>query len=171
MATLKLTKASRSAYAKAGVALPDGKFPIPDKAHLRAAIAYRHSTSEPYGKVAAHIEKRAKELGQKVHLAADRNIIVITLPAGALTAAGAPKGKFGRSASLKWPHLYDILRSKGYDKSASAAISNSRVAYRKKGRLNVLDATEAHDPAVLKRLAAAEKAGKHVTRKQLTSGK
>ena len=69
---------------------------------------------------------------------------------------------------MKWAHLYDILRSKGYDKSKAAAISNSRVATRKTGRLNVLTAKEAHNPAVLKRLAAADKARKHATRSQLT---
>ena len=85
-----------------------------------------------------------------------------------LLAAGPPKGAYGRSSSLKWPHLYDILRSKGYDKSKAAAISNSRVGMRKKGRKNVLTAKQAHNPQVLKRLAAAQKKGKHLTGKQLT---
>lgn len=153
MATLKLTKGSRAAYAKSGIALPDGKFPIPDRAHLRAAIAYRHHTSEPYARVAAHIRKRAGELGVKVNI----------------TSAGPPKGAYGRSTSLKWPHLYDILVAKGYDHSKAAAISNSRVSLRKNGRKNVLKASEAHNPKVLARLNAAQKAGKHLTRKQLTA--
>ena len=66
MAKLRLTNASRKALAKSGVALPDGKFPIPDKAHLRAAIAYRNSSSDPKAKVVAHIRARAKALGVKV---------------------------------------------------------------------------------------------------------
>lgn len=97
-------------------------------------------------------------------------IIVVSFDPENLTAAAPPKGAYGRSASLKWPHLYDILRSKGYDKSKAAAISNSRLRYRKKGRKNVLMAQQAHNPAVLKRLAAAQKAGKHMTGKQLTRG-
>lgn len=151
---LKLTKAYRAKAAQSGVALPNGKFPIPDKKHLRAAIAYRHKTTVPYAQVKAHILARARALGVKAPI----------------LAAGAPKGKYGRSTSLKWPHLYDILVSKGYDHSTAAAISNSRVGLRKTGRKNVLHATEAHNPAVLARLAKAEKEGKHVTRKQLTKG-
>lgn len=94
------------------------------------------------------------------------------LPAS-LVASGryedfGPKGGYGRSRSLKWPHLYDILRSKGYDKSKAAAISNSRVGVRKSGRKNVLTATEAHKASVLRRLNEATKTGKHLTRKQLT---
>ena len=85
-----------------------------------------------------------------------------------ITAAGAPKGKYGRSSSLKWPWLYDKLRAKGYDKSKAAAISNSRLVTRKHGRLNVLKAGQAHDPKVLRRVERADKQGKHLTGKQLT---
>lgn len=160
MSTIKLTKASRKAFAKTGIALPNGKFPIPDKAHLRAAIAYRHkSRGVKYGQVVAHIQARAKALGVKVPVLAS-----------AEEFAGKPKGAYGRSNSLKWPHLYDILVSKGYDHSTAAAISNSRVGLRKTGRKNVLKASEAHNPAVLARLARAEKEGRHVTRGQLTKG-
>ena len=171
---LRLTKAYRSAAAKSGVALPNGKFPIPDKAHLRAAVAYRHKTSVPYAQVKAHIIKRAKALGLKVPATLSDDDIetfaLLDLSDDEFTEvfAAPPKGRYGRSASLKWPWLYDKLRSKGYDKSKAAAISNSRLRFRKKGRLNVLHATEAHNPAVLKRVAAADKKGKHVTRKQLT---
>lgn len=72
---------------------------------------------------------------------------------------------YGRSASLKWPWLYDILRSKGYDPEKAARISNSR-AHLRKGRRNVLTADEAHNPAVLAKVKAA--GGKHRTRGQLT---
>lgn len=157
MAKIRLNKSNRAAFAKAGIALPNGKFPIPDKAHLRAAVAYRHHTSEPYGKVEAHIRKRAKALGVSVSLSAD------------IVEEFAVKGKYGRSTSLKWPWLYDKLRAKGYDKSKAAAISNSRLRFRKTGRLNVLQAEQAHNPKVLARVAKADKKGKHVTGKQLTS--
>lgn len=86
------------------------------------------------------------------------------------TFAQGPGKAFGRSNSLKWPNLYDKLRAKGYDKSKAAAISNSRLPMRKKGRLNVLKANEAHNPHVLARLQKAQKDGKHLTRKQLTKG-
>ena len=66
MAKIKLTKVSRKAYAKSGIALPDGKFPIPDKKHLRAAIAYRNSSSDSKAKINAHIRARANALHAKV---------------------------------------------------------------------------------------------------------
>jgi hypothetical protein len=68
---------------------------------------------------------------------------------------------YGRSPSLKWPYLYDILRSKGYSKEKAAAISNSRIGVRKGGRLNVLKARAAHNPRVLKNLAKTLAKGKH----------
>lgn len=160
MAKVTLNKAYRQAAAKAGIALPNGKFPIPDRAHLKSAIKLRHNTTAPYAQVKAHIAKRAAVLGVK-------------LPKSVLASgnyeefAKGPGAKFGRSNSLKWPWLYDKLRAKGYDKSKAAAISNSRLVTRKGGRLNVLKAGQAHNPAVLKRLAAADKAGKHSTRKTL----
>lgn len=154
MSTLKLTKASRKAFAKTGIALPNGKFPIPDKAHLRAAIAYRHKSSIPYAQVAAHIMARAKALGEKPPV---------------LASAG-PGKRQGRSNSLKWPWLYDKLVAKGYDHTKAAAISNSRIGTRKNGRISVLKASQAHNPTVLRRLAAADKKGKHSTRGQLTKG-
>lgn len=159
MATLKLTKSSRAVYAKSGIALPDGKFPIPDKAHLRAAIAYKHKTSEPYPRVKAHILKRAKDLGVTVHLSADV----------AEAFAQGPGKRQGRSNSLKWPWLYDKLVAKGYDHSKAAAISNSRIGMRKKGRISVLTAEQAHNPKVLAKLRESDKKGKHATKKSLIS--
>lgn len=153
---LKLTKAYRKSAAQSGVALPNGKFPIPDKAHLRAAIAYRHRSSVPYKQVQAHIAARAKALGVKVPVLAS-----------AEEFSKGPGARQGRSNSLKWPWLYDKLRAKGYDKSKAAAISNSRIGTRKHGRISVLSAKAAHNPAVLKRLAKADKAGKHSTKGSL----
>lgn len=56
----------------------------------------------------------------------------------------------GRSPSLKWPHLYDILRAKGYDKEKAARISNSRIHVRKNGRLRGLSYKNADNPRALK---------------------
>jgi hypothetical protein len=102
---------------------------------------------------------------------------VVRLPES-LTASGryeefakGPGARHGRSNSLKWPWLYDKLRAKGYDKSKAAAISNSRIHMRKKGRISVLPAKAAHDPKVLQRLAEADKAGKHATKGMLTKKK
>lgn len=157
MAKVTLNKAYRQAAAKAGIALPNGKFPIPDKAHLKAAIKLRHNTTEPYGRVKSHIQARAAKLHVKVTPA--------MLASGKYEEfAQGPGKRHGRSNSLKWPWLYDKLVAKGYDHSKAAAISNSRIGTRKKGRISVLKASQAHNPAVLKRLAAADKAGKHSTR-------
>jgi hypothetical protein len=98
------------------------------------------------------------------------SIIVVSFDPESITAAARRKGKYGRSNSLKWPWLFDILKSRGLDPSAAAAISNSRLKFRKKGRLNVLTAKQAHSPAVRQRIAEAEKKGKKVTGKTLTRG-
>lgn len=82
--------------------------------------------------------------------------------------AKGPGLRQGRSNSLKWPWLFDKLRAKGYDASTAAAISNSRIGTRKNGRISVLKVGEAHSATVLKRLAAADKKGKHSTRGSLT---
>jgi hypothetical protein len=80
-----------------------------------------------------------------------------------VTAAGAVPGKRGyskakypssiggRSPSLKWPHLYDLLRAKGYDKEKSARISNSRIGMRKSGQLKGLPWSQAESPKALSR--------------------
>lgn len=58
----------------------------------------------------------------------------------------------GRSPSLRWPHLYDILRAKGYSKSKSARISNSRVGMRKTGQIKGLPYKQADNPKALARV-------------------
>lgn len=185
MAKLRLTKANRASLGKAGIAMPNGKFPIPDRAHLSAALAYRHRSTEPYGQVVSHIQKRARALGVKLKpsMVASGRSTTLVIPEHweatfacatkkkarkAIVAAAPPKGPYGRSASLKWPWLYDKLRAKGYDKEKAARISNSRLRFRKKGRLNVLHAKDAHNPRVLSRVAKADKAGQHRTGPQLT---
>lgn len=57
----------------------------------------------------------------------------------------------GRSPSLRWPHLFDLLRAKGYSAEKAARISNSRVGMRKKGRLEGLTYGKANDKKALKR--------------------
>lgn len=61
----------------------------------------------------------------------------------------------GRDPSLRWPHLYDILRAKGYDKEKAARISNSRLRYRKKGRLEGLPWKKADNKRELRKLLKA----------------
>ena len=63
-----------------------------------------------------------------------------------------PKSIGGRSPSLKWPHLYDLLRAKGYDKEKAARISNSRIGMRKDGKLKGLSYKQADNPKALKRV-------------------
>lgn len=63
----------------------------------------------------------------------------------------------GRSPSLKWPHLYDILRAKGYSKEKSARISNAKIGGRKQGRLRGLsreDVTKFNEGKLSKRKLA-----------------
>jgi len=159
-----LSKKGREAAAKAGMAMPNGKYPIRSRGELTAAIHLRHNSTEPYGAVRSWIEASAARLGVKVTPA--------MLASGKYTEfAAKAKGAYGRSASLKWPWLYDKLVSKGYDHSKAAAISNSRVGVRKKGRLNVLNAVDAHNPKIQAKIAKADKAGKHVTGRQLTGHK
>lgn len=69
---------------------------------------------------------------------------------GAGPYAGKSNSIGGRSPSLKWPHLFDLLVAKGYDQSAAAAISNSRVWARKDGALGGLPWNKAKDPKALK---------------------
>lgn len=61
----------------------------------------------------------------------------------------------GRDPSLRWPHLYDILRAKGYDKEKAARISNSRLRYRKKGKLEGLPWKKADNKKALKALVSS----------------
>lgn len=59
-----MNAAQRRVYAKKGIAMPDGSFPIPDKAHLRKAIlAAGRADPTKRAAVKAHIRKRAAALG------------------------------------------------------------------------------------------------------------
>jgi hypothetical protein len=57
----------------------------------------------------------------------------------------------GRDPSLRWPWLFDVLKAKGYDDAKAAAIANSRVGLRKKGRLNVLTWKQAEKPSAVRK--------------------
>lgn len=52
----------RQRYAKQGIALPDGSFPIPDRDALRRAVQAIGRASD-YGRAKRHIIKRARALG------------------------------------------------------------------------------------------------------------
>jgi hypothetical protein len=55
--------ADRKKMAASGVAMADGSYPIPDAAHLKAAIHAVGRGSAPHASIRAHIIKRAKALG------------------------------------------------------------------------------------------------------------
>lgn len=64
MAERKFSEPVREKYAKKGVALPDGSFPIPDKDALKRAVQSIGRAKNPT-KAKAHIKERASELGAK----------------------------------------------------------------------------------------------------------
>lgn len=171
MAKFSLSAEARRIAAEKGEALPDGSFPIRNRRELLAAVQRRKAGNISEKRVIEHIRKRAEALGVEVDLppvgseepaqvmmsSNEDSVIVISFDPAALVAAG---GKYGRSPSLKWPWLFDTLKAKGYDASKAAAISNSRLKFRKKGRLNVLTRQQAHNPAVMARVRKAQEAGK-----------
>lgn len=68
----------------------------------------------------------------------------------------SPRSIGQRDPSLRWPHLYDILRAKGYSKEKAARIANSRLRYRKKGRLEGLPYKQADNPGALRKVLAEQ---------------
>ncbi len=58
-----VSAAARRKYARQGVAMPNGDFPIPDEGHLRSAIGRLGNYHGDKAKAKAHIIKRAKALG------------------------------------------------------------------------------------------------------------
>lgn len=151
----RYSKAARQVAAKSGEALPNGKFPIRNVRELHAAVRRRHQTNEPAAKVNAHIVRRAAALGAPLHVKLSTGEMLEFGRRSAKAQAArrmSPKSVGGgRDPSLKWPWLYDLLREKGYDKSKAAAISNSRVGFRKKGRLNVLNYKQADNMTAVRR--------------------
>lgn len=69
----------------------------------------------------------------------------------------------GRSPSLRWPHLYDLLRAKGYSKEKAARISNSRVGMRKHGRIEGLPYKDADKKSALKKVLKTYNRKHHLT--------
>jgi hypothetical protein len=54
----------RDEYAKSGIAMPNGDFPIPDEGHLTSAIGHLGNYTGDKAAAKAHIIKRAKALGK-----------------------------------------------------------------------------------------------------------
>lgn len=65
---------ARRKYAKSGVAMPNGDFPIPDEGHLRSAIGRLAEYKGDKAAAKAHIIKRAKALGLTHLLPKDWNV-------------------------------------------------------------------------------------------------
>ena len=64
--TLDISQADRKKAQDAGNSLPDGSYPIPDRAHLRAAAILAASHHGDWKAARALIKRRAKELGVAV---------------------------------------------------------------------------------------------------------
>ena len=62
-ALLGFSQAEREKYAKSGVAMPNGDFPIPDEKHLHSAITLLGRYKGDKAAAKAHIKRRAKALG------------------------------------------------------------------------------------------------------------
>lgn len=63
-ATIQLTADKRKEYAKKGIALPDGSYPIPNRRYLKKAIrAVGRGSNNSKSKIMSHIKKRAAALG------------------------------------------------------------------------------------------------------------
>ena len=69
MACPEVSEEERARLAKAGHALPDGSYPIPDCEHLHCAEeAYGRAPDAHRGPLAALIRRRNSELGCGAHL-------------------------------------------------------------------------------------------------------
>ena len=163
MPKLSLGKAAREAAGKSGAALPNGKYPIRSRKELRSAIKLRHHSNESYATVRAHIARRAAALGIKLKAsqlssAETEDFFGKRSAREQMKRRASSRSIKGRDPSLRWPHLYDILRAKGYDKEKAARISNSRLRYRKKGRLEGLPWKKADNKKELRKLLKADAA-------------
>jgi hypothetical protein len=66
MAEAHITQAQRDAWAREGIALPDGAYPIPSRTFLAKAITNfgrENPTPSRRAQIKAHIRKRARALG------------------------------------------------------------------------------------------------------------
>jgi hypothetical protein len=70
----KVSAAQRKEYAKTGVAMKNGDFPIPDEGHLRAAIGRLANYTGNKAAARRHIIKRAKALGKTSMLPKDWHV-------------------------------------------------------------------------------------------------
>ena len=120
LARASLSKASREVAAKAGTALPNGKYPIRNKRELRAALKLRHHSTEPYGVVRAHIATRAAALGVKLkptQLASSAIVAACHSKAcapppvgsGGSTGSGGGGGRGGGASTMSWSALKEEI--------------------------------------------------------------
>lgn len=58
-----VSQAKRDEYAKSGVAMPNGDFPIPDEGHLKSAVGHYDGYTGDKAAAKSHIITRAKALG------------------------------------------------------------------------------------------------------------
>jgi cell division septum initiation protein DivIVA len=87
------TAAQRRAYAKSGVAMPNGDFPIPDRDHLRSAVGRLGNYTGDKAKAKAHLIARAKALGAT-------NLLPDDWAGGSDTAKGASGGPSGVAGAI-----------------------------------------------------------------------
>lgn len=92
--------ADRAKYAKSGIAMPDGSWPIPDEASLRDAIPWARSAAER-----EHVIKRAKALGKTSLLPAAWKQAADTQVASIETAAVSNDPHIVAAASI-WRWIY-----------------------------------------------------------------
>lgn len=135
----ELSKEARKAAAKAGTALPNGKYPIRTKRELRAAIKLRHHSREPYPTVKAHILRRAAALGVRLKASqvasaksltsADRpgraTIMASSLVAACYDKSCAPP-PVGKGGSSKGGSAPDVKLTNGQMRNLAGFAPNQR---------------------------------------------
>lgn len=91
-----VSAAKRDEYAKSGIAMPNGDFPIPDEGHLRSAVGHYGGYTGDKAAAKKHIIARAKALNLVRLLPDDWGVPGADAdkraPAGAIGAAGSAAG-------------------------------------------------------------------------------
>jgi hypothetical protein len=94
-----VSQAKRDQYAKSGIAMPNGDFPIPDEGHLKSAVGHYGDYTGDKAAARKHIIARAKALGKTNLLPDDWGVSGDSgkraggaAPAGAIGAAGSAAG-------------------------------------------------------------------------------
>lgn len=86
--TKYVPKKLRKQYAKTGVAMSNGDFPIPDRGHLTSAIGLVNNYKGDKAAAVAHIKDRAAKLGVDVDMDADDTLAKVEAVGMLLEAAG-----------------------------------------------------------------------------------